>query len=301
MNPTTAEVAASSDGKAPDLSSIPGPRIKLTQRKVLESVPAGYRMDVFASNDWYSVETTSTRKEQLKLAKNGEFEKNYFSFSGDLPSHVEGLPAVLTKDDKNGSTGAVPKGTNPSNSGTSSMTLNKKEGHDPSQYGVYYISGDTIEFRYADGEVTTHEFLTDGYHAFALDDESYFSSIPEGWVHRIDGDEKSLYRSIDGSYLARVYQLIGPIRNGTELMEAWLNNMKAEGKIISTTPTEYGETGFEGYARTVATYQSGIEKDVYLRYGGWNRQATRIKFTRHEGAEGFEAELELVKYVTVQN
>ncbi len=280
---------APKNGKAPELRSMPGPRVTLVRGKMLKSLPAGYRMELFATNYWTNDSMTSTRKLHLKLMKDGQFEKSHFAITGGSG----GVTGVVTAGDKHGSTGSVAGDTNPGGPGTRSMALHKREGLDPNKYGVYYISGNKIELRHASGDITTHEFRTDGYYLFDLDGQRYFSSAPEGW-ERKNREKDALYRSIDGSYHARVLPLDTRVIDGKNLMTIWIQKLEDKGIITNSTPLKFGEAGVHKYVRTVATYQSGNQRDLFLRYGHDSRQ---IEFTRFDGAKGMDIELDFVRYV----
>ena len=286
---SSASAPGSENGKAPELRSMPGPRVTLSRGKILKSVPAGYRMEISATNYWTNESMTSTRKLRLKLTKDGQFEKSHFAITGGFG----GVTGVVTTGDKHGSTGSVAGDTNPGGPGTRSMSLHTREGLDPTKYGVYYISGDTIELRHASGDITTHEFRTDGYYQFDLDGKRYFSSAPEGW-ERKTREKDALYRSIDGSYTARVLPLNTRVVDGKKLMSTWIQKLKEKSIITSATPLKFGEAGVYKYVRTVATYQSGDQRDLFLRYGYDSRQ---IEFTRYAGAKGMDVELDFVRYL----
>lgn len=281
------QTPVSINGKAPELRSMPGPRVALTRGKMLKSVPAGYRMEIFATNYWTNNSMTSTRKLHLKLTKDGQFEKSHFSVTGGSG----GVTGVVTTGDKHGSTGSVAGDTNPGGPGTRSMSLHRREGLDPKKYGVYYISGDAIDLRHANGDISTHEFRTDGYYAFELDGKRYFSSAPEGW-ERQNREKDTLYRSIDGSYLARVVPIKKRVNDGKKLMTDWLQKLKENNVISKATPLKFGEAGVHKYVRSVASYPSGEQKDLFLRYGHDSRL---IEFTRFDGAEGMDTELGFVR------
>ncbi|ASJ75819.1 hypothetical protein [Granulosicoccus antarcticus] len=287
--PSKTKAPVSQSGKAPELREMPGPRVKLRRGKMLNSVPDGYRMEMFTTNYWTNSSMTSTRKLHLKLMKDGQFEKSHFAVTGGSG----GVTAVITTGDKHGSVGSVSGDTNPGGPGTRSMALTKREGLDPKKYGVYYISDNKIELRHASGEITTHEFRTDGYYLFDLDGKRYFASSPEGW-ERKDRDNDTLYRSVDGSYLARVRPLTNRVNDAEKLMKDWIKKMKEQGTIISATPLKFGKAGVHKYARTVTSYKDGSKKDVYLRYGSSPRQ---IEFTRYAGATGNDVAIDFVRYV----
>ncbi len=286
---TPAKAPVSQNGKAPVLRNMPGPRVKMTRGKMLKSVPAGYRMHVSTTNYWTNDSMTATRRKHLKLTKDGQFEKSNFSISGGMG----GVTGVVTESDKNGSFGSVSGSTNPGGNGTVSQGIVKREGLDPTKYGAYYISGNTIELRYANGEVETHKFTTDGYYSFELDGKRYFANAPKGW-ERKDRERDVLYRSIDGAYLASVYPLKNDVEDGKALLTNWLQKMKDRGEIVSNTPLKFGEVSVYKYVRTVATYKNGVKKDVYLRY---EHDSALIEITRYKGASGHDTLIDFVRYV----
>jgi hypothetical protein len=277
-----------SNSIAPTLRKMPGPRVKFTG-KYLNSLPAGYRMHVDSTNYWTNSNMTATRKLNLKLTRDGQFEKSHFSISGGSGGGVTG---VVSAGDKNGATGSVSGHTNPQGSGTSSVTLNKRKGLDPAKYGTYYISGKQIELRHANGKVAKHKFVSDGFYSFDLDGKQYFASAPKYW-ERANAKGFVKYRKYDGSYTANVRSLKNDVKDGTRYLKDMIAKLKGKGKLVSSTPIKNGKTSSKkNYAWSTATFRRDnnrtIEKQIYVRYG---RDSKIVEFTRYKNAEGLAAEV----------
>jgi len=139
-------VTKTTGNRAPTFSKLPGPQVQLTGTW-LKNLPAGFRMRTQAKHYWVNSAMTKTRTRSLVLTADGQFETGSFA----IMSGMGGMASSVFSHDKDGSTGATFGNTDPDGHGsnTTSTAISKREGVDPSKYGAYNISGNTIEFRYA--------------------------------------------------------------------------------------------------------------------------------------------------------
>jgi len=280
---------------APEFAPLPGPQVKLTG-KWLGSLPAGYRMHVRTTNYWTSSDLTSTRMLHLTLTGDGQFEKGSFSVSGGMG----GMVSSIHQSDKTGSTGSVFGDTNPGGPGAKSVALHKRDNLDPSKYGVYFISGDQIELRHANNKTEKLSFKTDGYKELVINDKRYFNHTPDGWERRDDG-KRSVYRSLDGAYRARVTKLDFEIPDGRKWMEQYLTRLKTKNLLASSGTIE----SFKGAYRHYNVFKvpvalknndgSQTKLDFYLKHGRSERRL--IQIARFAGADGDETVLKFVRYL----
>ena len=262
---------------APLLETIPGPRVKVSG-KMLGSLPAGYRMSIKAKNYWTNRDMTATRTLNLSLTADGQFEKGHFAISGGSPGGAD--VGVASSGDKKGTTSTVAGSTNPgSSSGARSVYLKTRKGLDPTKYGTYYISGNKIEMRYANGKIEKHDFKTDGYRIFFLGDKKYFGSNPEGWTRK-----ESTYRDLNGRYLARVQSIADGVGEGPAYIKRYISIGKSKGLIVSATPTKTPQAGKLYKVATTSLVLKNQETggtyrtELYVRYGFGRGRDRIIRF-----------------------
>ena len=270
--------------RAPLLVDIPGPRVKITG-KMLGGLPAGYRMNLTATNYWTNRSMTATRSLHLTLTKDGQFSKGRFSIAGS----ADGSVGTITAADKNGSTGSVLGGTNPGQSqGASAVYLKKREGVDPAMYGTYYISGNELELRYANGQTEKSTFKTNGYSTLVIDDKKYFVSTPEGW-EKFTGGKHTKYRSLDGSYIATVTPIKKSVKDGVAYLNDYIARGKSQGLIVSAEPVSKMKTSLHGVVKSsmvIRVNGKKINRDFYLRHGANSTVSRFVQINRFEGASG---------------
>ena len=287
------------NGKAPLLETIPGPRVAVSG-KMIKNLPAGYRMSIKAKNYWTNSSMTATRTLHFTMTADGQFEKGHFAIAGGAPGST-GSVGVASSADKKGTTSTVAGSTNPgSSSGARSVFLKTRKGLDPTMYGPYYISGNKIEMRYANGKIEKHDFKTDGYRVFFLGDKKYFGNSPEGWTRK-DTKALSLYRDLNGHYLARV-QTVDNIDDGVKYLKRYTALLKSKNLIASASAIR---TPKAGKLYKVATSRMEFRKkeggtyqvDVYVRYGFGRGRNRVIRFEPHTTEEHKDMLIEFVQKV----
>jgi len=287
------KMAASSDNNlAPKFSPFPGPQIQLTG-KWLGSLPAGYRFDGWTTHYWTNQAMTATKTFKLKLTRDGQFEVSNFSIIGGSG----GVTGVITSSDKHGSVGTVSGNTNPAGAGAASVALIKKNGLDASKYGTYFISGNQIEMRFANGKTVRKSFKTDGHHEMVVGGNRYFMHSPRGWERR-NTKNNSRYRSIDGRYHAIVSHADNNISNGKAWMERYLKRIGSKRWFVSAGPVKLYNGRVKSYnvARVSAVlvnehgYKYNI--DYYLKFG--RTQNKFIQMQPYAGAKDDDRILEFL-------
>lgn len=207
------------------------------------------------------------------LWRDGNFETSFFSVRGTTPG-IGPQVGVTRAENKRGSSGSVLGNTGTGgNPGATSVMLKTRKGLDPSRYGTYYISGNTIELRYANGKVLRHPFATDGASQMILGDTYYWNSVPDGWrqVHRVK-QAKSKSRSKEfftrnNTLQAVVYEFKRPRgKKPAPLLKAYLNRMLKKSAISRHGEIKTGRTGKFDYASaTITKSKSGKPTTIYVR------------------------------------
>jgi len=271
------KLAASGNNLAVKFKPFPGPQVLLTG-KWLGPLPTGYRFDGWTTHYWTNQSKTATKSDYLKLGGDGQFEVSSYSIVGGNG----GVDGVITSSEKHGSIGTVSGNTKPQGAGAASVALIKREGLDESKYGTYFISGNQIEMRFANGKTVQQSFKTDGHHEMIVGGKRYFMHSPRGWERRNIGGN-SQYRAIDGRYRAIVSTTDKNISNGKVWMERYLERIGSKRWFVSAGPIKLLEGKTDNYtlakvsAVLVTNNGRKYNKDYYLKFGRFHNKLIQLQ------------------------